>query len=479
MRLLKAVMLLVILALMATAYFYLDKGAKDNGHQVDKTINKEYKTVQDDKDSIVESNKVLLLKVSSLEKHIKTIEQTQDQQQKQLKSVANKKSALSTLNNKTSLDTHNIVKRVVALVNKELPKLGKDNQQPIYKINNTDNHNNAAGNLNQAYVWTDAMRSGVVDENGDYVPVVSSYSNANTFANASSSFNSNQSLNSNPSTHLNPFATTNQSLNTDNTQDIDFDNNNQQDNPNNPNNPSNHKNKITPAYTVPTNSVLSAVLTSGLVGRIPVDRQVTDPFRFNLKITDQSFYPSGHSNTVLQDVFASGTASGDLLLSCVRASIDSMTFIFADGTISDNKISEMGYLADEYGYPCIKGELITNAAQYLGTSALFAGISGGAKAFADAQQTTSNHSDGSSSSSITGSPYKLLGASVLSGAAQDVQKWVNSRAGSSFDVVFVPSGSAVQILTQQQINIDYHSKGRKLNHQLSLTEKDNKTQQLD
>lgn len=455
MRLLKAVMLLVILALMATAYFYLDKGTKDNEHQaqIDKTINKEYKTVQDDKDSVVESNKVLLLKVTRLEKQVKNIKDRQKKQTVKLNSVTN------TNTNKSPINPNDIVDTVVKLVNQGLPKTKtKDNQIPEYKINNTGNHNNAAGNLNQSYVWTDAMRSGVVDEDGGYVNVQS------------------QSFNSNPSTHLNPFATTDQSLNTNNHQNTDFKDNNQQDNPHNP---SNHKNKIAPAYTVPTNSVLSAVLTSGLVGRIPVDRQVTDPFRFNLKITDQSFYPSGHSNTVLQDVFASGTASGDLLLSCVRASIDSMTFIFADGTISDNKISDMGYLADEYGYPCIKGELITNAPQYLGTSALFAGISGGAKAFASAQQTTSNHSDGGSSSSITGSPYKLLGASVLSSAAQDVQKWVNSRAGSSFDVVFVPSGSAVQILTQQQINIDYHSKGRKLNHQLSLTEKDNKTQQLD
>jgi integrating conjugative element protein (TIGR03752 family) len=460
MRLLKAVMLLVVIALMATAYFYINDNAKDNDNaQIDKTINKEYKTVQDDKDTVVESNKVLLFKVSSLEKHIKTIKETQNQQEKKLKSVADKEGALNTLNNKISLDTNDIVKRVVALVNKGLPKLGvKDNKDPAYKINNTGDHNNISDNHNnnQDYIWTDALRSGVLDENGDYVPVATT-SNTNTYSN----------------THT--------YQNTKNTQDIDyvdfadFKDRVKDNNPNNPNNPSNHKNTTTPAYTIPSNSVLSAVLTSGLIGRIPVDKQVTDPFRFNVKITDQSFYSGGHSNNVLQDVFASGTASGDLLLSCVRATIDSITFIFADGTISDHKVSEMAYLANEYGYPCIKGNLITNAAQYLGVSTLFSGLSGGAKAFSEAQTTTSNNSDGSSSSSITGSPYKFLGASILSSSAQDIQKWVNSRAQSSFDVIAIPSGKLVNILTQEQINIDYDPKGRKLNHQLAIKEQSNET----
>jgi len=484
MRLLKALMLLVILALMATAYFYIKNNAKDNDndHQtpIDTTINKEYKTNQDDKDTVVESNKVLLFKVASLEKHIKTIEQTQKQQETQLKRVSDKKSVLNTLNNKASLNTNDIVKRVVALVNKGLPKLGKDNKDPAYKINNTgnynndtDNHNNTNNtnnhNNNQGYIWTDALRSGVLDKNGDYVPVATT-SNANRYSNTYS--NTNTSSN----THTYP--------NTTNTQDIDyvdfadFKNRAKDNNPNsssNPNNLSNHQNTKTPAYTIPSNSVLSAVLTSGLIGRIPVDQQVTDPFRFNVKITDKSFYSGGHANNVLQDVFASGTASGDLLLSCVRATIDSITFIFADGTISDHKVSEMAYLANEYGYPCIKGNLITNAAQYLGVSALFSGLSSGAKAFSEAQTTTNNHSSGGSSSSVTGSPYKFLGASILSSSAQDIQKWVNSRAQSSFDVIAIPSGKLVKILMQEQINIDYDPKGRKLNHQLIIKEQSNET----
>jgi hypothetical protein len=32
---------------------------------------------------------------------------------------------------------------------------------------------------------------------------------------------------------------------------------------------------------------------------------------------------------------------------------------------SDHKISDIGFITNEYGLPCIEGELITDAAQYL------------------------------------------------------------------------------------------------------------------
>jgi integrating conjugative element protein (TIGR03752 family) len=94
--------------------------------------------------------------------------------------------------------------------------------------------------------------------------------------------------------------------------------------------------KLAPVYTIPNNSILSGKLITGLIGRIPLDGQLTDPFRFSIKIIKKSFYANRHVNNVLQDVIASGTASGDLRLSCVRASIDSITFIFEDGSVTSS-----------------------------------------------------------------------------------------------------------------------------------------------
>jgi hypothetical protein len=58
----------------------------------------------------------------------------------------------------------------------------------------------------------------------------------------------------------------------------------------------------------------------------------------------------------------------------------------------------------------------------------------------------------------------------LSGGVDDAKDWFNQRTKSSFDVIFVPSGKSVKILTQEQINIDYDPNGRKLDHQLATGE---------
>jgi cell division protein ZapB len=96
-----------------------------------------------------------------------------------------------------------------------------------------------------------------------------------------------------------------------------------------------------------------------------------------------------------------------------------------------------------------------------------------AKATSEAQKTVTSNGNGSSSSSVTGSPSKLAIYSALSGGVDDAKDWFDKRTKSSFDVIFVPSGELVKILTQEQINIDYDTNGRKLNHQLVTGEWNN------
>ncbi len=426
MKIIKVILAVVLIVFLAGIFIYLNgadtSAAKKESQATEieaknKKTNEEHKILQDDKDSVVESNRALMEQISELKGRVNRLLDNQNKQKSKIVKVVNNKKQ----------ETKNIVDKVVLLVTKNLKKDSNNKSSSNdkgYRIGNTNN----TDPVNQdAYEWRDAMRSGAFDKDGNYVPTTDTEM-------------------------IEPVLS--EGENEENTE---------------------AKLKLRPVYTIPPNSILSGKLLTGLLGRIPVDGQVTDPFRFSVKIIDKSFYANRHANNVLQDVIASGTASGDLLLSCVRATIDSITFIFEDGTISDHKISDIAELTNEYGYPCIKGELISNAAQYLGTTSILSGLSSAAKAIAEAQKTVTNNDNGNSTSSVTGSPSKLAAYSAFSGGVDDTKAWFVQRAKASFDVIFVPSGKRMKILTKEQVNIDYDPNGRKLDHQLATGGWNNET----
>ncbi len=227
---------------------------------------------------------------------------------------------------------------------------------------------------------------------------------------------------------------------------------------------------IIPKYTIPANSVLGGVLTTGLLGRIPINGEITEPYRFSMQITDKAFFANYKSSNDLEGMVLSGTAKGDLLLSCVKAIVDSITFIFYDGTISQNKGVDIAEVIDEFGYPCIKGKLITNAVEYLSIGTTLSGLSSAATAFAQEEQTVSTDSSGNTTRNVTGDATKFAGYNALAGGVSNIQKWLDDRAKSSFDVIFVPSGKKVKLSVLNSIAIDYDINGRKLNHLSSITQ---------
>jgi hypothetical protein len=107
------------------------------------------------------------------------------------------------------------------------------------------------------YTWIESLRSGVLNEDGNFVHI---------------SETTRQDLNHDEDIIVDPIADDEATLK--------------------------------PVYTIPTNSILSGRLITGLVGRIPLDGQVTDPFRFSIKIINKSFYANRHASNVLQDVIA-------------------------------------------------------------------------------------------------------------------------------------------------------------------------------
>ncbi|WP_313303882.1 TIGR03752 family integrating conjugative element protein, partial [Stutzerimonas balearica] len=152
-------------------------------------------------------------------------------------------------------------------------------------------------------------------------------------------------------------------------------------------------------YTVPSNSTLmGSIAMTALIGRVPIDGTVNDPYPFKVLIGPDNLTANGIDIPDVAGAVVSGTASGDWTLSCVRGQIRSVTFVFQDGTIrtvpedsskggssggnaGHNGASiqgGLGWISDPYGIPCVSGERRSNAQQYLGSQALITAAGAGA-----------------------------------------------------------------------------------------------------
>ena len=93
-------------------------------------------------------------------------------------------------------------------------------------------------------------------------------------------------------------------------------------------------NTVKPVYTVPRNATLiGSTAMTALVGRVPVQGQVRDPMPFKVITGADNLAANGLTVPGVQGMVWSGTAIGDWTLSCVTGRLDSVTFVFADGTV--------------------------------------------------------------------------------------------------------------------------------------------------
>lgn len=247
--------------------------------------------------------------------------------------------------------------------------------------------------------------------------------------------------------------------------------------------------RLKPVYTVPSNSTLmGSIAMTALIGRVPVDGTVNDPFPFKVLIGPDNLTANGIDLPDVAGAIVSGTASGDWTLSCVRGNIRSMTFVFKDGTVrtvpgtnrsdrddSDSGSTEgasgantdgsLGWISDPYGIPCVSGERRSNAQQYLGTQALITAAGAGAASLIK--------SDNGSVAMVAGNNGQLgtVGISgneamgrILASGVQDMSQWVNKLYGQAFAAVYVQPGAKVAVHLERPINIDYDPLGRRVNY---------------
>ena len=243
---------------------------------------------------------------------------------------------------------------------------------------------------------------------------------------------------------------------------------------------------VRPVYTIPKNATLvGARAFTALIGRVPVgeEARVTDPYFFKLLIGRDNLAANGHEIPELAYAVASGEAVGDWTLGCVAGDVTSLTFVFADGRIATvpeaRDVSEggtgtravrLGGLSDDHGNPCVAGERITNAGAYLGQSAAALTLGAAAEGLAAAQTTAyAGGIAGTATTVVDGDLGRYAAGRGLSGAAQEVARWLRARQAQEYDAVYVAPGARVAVHVDEELKIDYDPAGRRLRHEDAAT----------
>ena len=233
---------------------------------------------------------------------------------------------------------------------------------------------------------------------------------------------------------------------------------------------------LRPVYTVPRNATLlgSTTLTA-LVGRIPVQGQVRDAMPFKVITGHENLAANGLTVPGIRGMVWSGTAIGDWTLSCVTGRLDSVTFVFDDGTIRTipgdarkgtpaSGERPLGWISDSQGIPCISGTRKTNAPAFLGQRIGMMAVQAAAEAAAAAQTTTTVSEAGASAERVTGDTGAYVLGKTVSGGTEEVAQWLMERQSQSFDAVFVPAGTRVAIHVDARLDIDLDPQGRRLDY---------------
>ncbi|ABI58376.1 TIGR03752 family integrating conjugative element protein [Nitrosomonas eutropha] len=232
-------------------------------------------------------------------------------------------------------------------------------------------------------------------------------------------------------------------------------------------------------YTVPTNSTLmGSVAMTALIGRVPIDGTVNDPYPFKVIVGPDNLTANGIDIPDVAGAVFSGTASGDWTLSCVRGQVRSITFVFHDGTIRtipkdsernnqrNNQEDGLGWISDPFGIPCVSGDRRSNAQQYLGTQALITAAGAGAASLIDSDSGRMSYVGADGSIGTTGITGNEAMGQILAGGVRDMSQWVNKLYGQAFAAVYVQPGAKVAVHLEKPLAIDYEPQGRRVDHRI-------------
>lgn len=236
------------------------------------------------------------------------------------------------------------------------------------------------------------------------------------------------------------------------------------------------KPKPIPVYTIEdTATLFSNTTMTALMGVVPnKNNAVKNLMRFKVITGSENIASNGLFLPDVRNIIWTGYAIGNREMECVQATVDTITFTFKDGTIrtvkqkqgaSTGQLNEgLGYLSDRWGKPCIKGTLISNAAQYLRDRMIAAGAAATASASAAMQTTTSRDALGGSSTTVTGSEGDYIAGQTGTATLNELAAYLRDRMDQAVDIVYLDAGKDVVIHVEKQVDIDYDPAGRKLSH---------------
>jgi len=229
-----------------------------------------------------------------------------------------------------------------------------------------------------------------------------------------------------------------------------------------------------PVYTVPRNATLmGATAMTALVGRVPVRGEVRDPMPFKIITGADNLAANGFTIPGLNGMIWSGTAIGDWTLSCITGRLESVTFIFDDGSIrsisSDDREGRdgdrsLGWISDARGIPCIGGERKSNAAAFLSQRIGVSLVEAAAQAAAAAETTTVIRDSGAISSTVAGDRGDYVLGKALADSSGEIAAWLAERQAQNFDAVFAPAGQQLAIHVDRELTLDHDIYGRRLVH---------------
>ena len=259
------------------------------------------------------------------------------------------------------------------------------------------------------------------------------------------------------------------------------------------------KDKPKPAFTIPDATILTGVTSfNDLVGRIPKgdEHTIFAPYQTVFHIAKDNFTSKNYRlPKAIDNVMGRAICFGDFMSRSVSCKVVSLVYIFADGTIAtaypnqakkgtdsySMNFDGLGYFTNQYGSPQIDGKLVTSLGLRIGGVALAGAVSGLGAAVSQSGLSIATTNGFSPINAVT-NVGKFGAGQAITDAANASNREFQEVTKNLFDYVDAPHWDKktkalikYNIVTTQQIDVDYDPKGRKLNHHLFVSSNQSNT----